>query len=212
MRFNKNWCSLYRYIYPFMSDIKQYPELEFITEKIKKAITDATLQKESAAVSIIKDGNDVIHIEQTFAVLDNTAIISITDKKEILYSEDLLEELQDVHLETKTDTELHAALKVSSIVINGLSVQTEFVFQAVKDCFDTLSSSYQFVKIIRKNVNSLTIDFKFGDHKFQIVVTNNPDEVSITVEFGSEANPKVNQTIAADVAKVQQALNKLFKD
>ncbi|MCX2486579.1 hypothetical protein [Pedobacter sp. MR2016-24] len=195
-----------------MSDIKQYPELEFISEKIKKAITDATLQKESAAVSIIKDGNDVIHIEQTFAASDNTAIISITDKKEILYSEDLLEEMQDVHLETKTDTELHAALKVSSIIINGLSVQTEFVFQAVKDCFDTLSSSYQFVKIIRKNVNALTIDFKFGDHKFQIVVTNNPDEVSITVEFGSGANPKVNETIAADVAKVQQALNKLFKD
>lgn len=194
-----------------MSDIKQSPVLEFISEKIKSAIADAKLQKESETVSIIKDGNDVIHIEQVVGASDDTTSILITDKKEILYSEDLLEPLQEVHVGTESNAGLHNALKVTSIVVNGLSIETEFIFQAVKDCFDTLSNSYQFIAIIQKRVNDLSIQFKFGDNKFNLTVVNDPDAIHVTTEFGGSTDAKIKKTIEADTAKVKQALNTLFK-
>jgi len=194
-----------------MSDIKQYPVIEFISEKIKNAIADAKLEKQAEGVSIIKDGNDIIHIEQKFEGSDNAASIFITDKKQILYSEDLLEPLQEIHEGTESNKVLYDALKASSIVVNGLSIETEFVFQAVKDCFDNLSNSYEFVKTIEKKINDLTMEFKFGDHKFKLIVANQPEEINANAEFDNSINPKIKSTIETDVAKVQQALNKLFK-
>jgi len=202
--------TLYSQQLPTMSNIKQHQVLEFISAKIKNAIADAKLEKQSQVLSIIKDGNDTIQLEYAAEGARKHSIL-ITDQREILYSEDLLEDLQDLHLETMPDDPLYNELKVTSVVVNGLSVETEFVFQAVKDCFDTLSESYQFNKITAKNVNSLNMDFNFGDNKFKIVVTNDTDAISITANVDGAANDKVKKTIEGDVEKVQQALNKMFK-
>jgi len=194
-----------------MSEIKQHPVLTYISEKIKSAIADAKLEKQSENITVIKDGNDQIHLEQVTDISSNITI-QITDKKEILYSEDLLEPLQNIEEGTESQKELYGALQATTIVVNGLSIETDFVFQAVKDCFDTLSSSYQFVKTISKRVNGLTISFQFGDHKFQLVVVNDPANILITCDLDAVKDTKVKKTIEGDVSKVQQALNKMFKE
>jgi len=194
-----------------MSEIKQHAVLTYISETIKSAIADAKLEKQSENIAIVRDGNDQIHLEQ---VSDNTGniTIQITDKKEILYSEDLLETLQNIEEGTESQKELYGALSSTIVVVNGLSIETDFVFQAVKDCFDTLSSSYQFVKTISKRINGLTISFQFGDHKFQLVVVNDPEDVIVTCDLSEVKDAKVKKTIESDVTKVQQALNKMFKE
>jgi len=194
-----------------MSEIKQHAVLTYISEKIKSAIADAKLDKQSETIAVIKDGNDQIQLEQ-LADASGNITIQITDRKEILYSEDLLEPLQNIEEGTESQKELYGALSSTTIVVNGLSIETDFVFQAVKDCFDTLSSSYQFVKTLSKRVNGLTISFQFGDHKFQLVVVNDPDQVIITCDVDEVKDAKVKKTIESDVAKVQQALNKMFKE
>lgn len=195
-----------------MSEIKQHQVLAYISEKIKSAIADAKLEKQSDTVSVIKDGNDQIHLEQHTAESGSGITIQITDKKEILYSEDLLETLQNIEEGTESQKELYGALSSTTVVVNSLSIETDFVFQAVKDCFDTLSSSYQFVKTISKRVNGLTISFQFGDHKFQLTVVNDPESVILTCDLDEVKDAKVKKTIEGDVVKVQQALNKLFKE
>ena len=194
-----------------MSEIKQHDVLTYISEKIKSAIADAKLNKQSETIAVIKDGNDQIQLEQ-LADASGNITIQITDRKEILYSEDLLEPLQNIEEGTESQKELYGVLSSTTIVVNGLSIETDFVFQAVKDCFDTLSSSYQFVKTLSKRVNGLTISFQFGDHKFQLVVVNDPDQVIITCDVDEVKDAKVKKTIESDVAKVQQALNKMFKE
>ncbi|RZK80265.1 MAG: hypothetical protein EOO85_01285 [Pedobacter sp.] len=194
-----------------MSEIKQHAVLTYISEKIKSAIADAKLDKQSETIAVIKDGNDQIQLEQ-LADASGNITIQITDRKEILYSEDLLEPLQNIEEGTESQKELYGALSSTTIVVNGLSIETDFVFQAVKDCFDTLSSSYQFVKTLSKRVNGLTISFQFGDHKFQLVVVNDPDQIIITCDVDEVKDAKVKKTIESDVAKVQQALNKMFKE
>jgi hypothetical protein len=195
-----------------MSDIKQHAVLTYISEKIKSAIADAKLEKPSESVSVIKDGNDQIHLEQLSGGAGNGITIQITDKKEILYSEDLLETLQNIEEGTESQKELYGALSSTTIVVNGLSIETDFVFQAVKDCFDTLSTSYQFVKTLSKRINGLTMSFQFGDHKFQLVVVNDPDTIIITCNLDEVKDAKVKKAIESDVIKVQQALNKMFKE
>ena len=194
-----------------MSEIKQHAVLTYISEKIKSAIADAKLDKQSETIAVIKDGNDQIQLEQ-LADASGNITIQITDRKEILYSEDLLEPLQNIEEGTESQKELYGVLSSTTIVVNGLSIETDFVFQAVKDCFDTLSSSYQFVKTLSKRVNGLTISFQFGDHKFQLVVVNDPDQIIITCDVDEVKDAKVKKTIESDVAKVQQALNKMFKE
>jgi hypothetical protein len=194
-----------------MSEIKQHAVLTYISEKIKSAIADAKLEKQSETVAVIKDGNDQIHLEQVSDGSDNVTI-QITDKKEILYSEDLLETLQNIEEGTESQKELYGALSATTVVVNGLSIETDFVFQAVKDCFDTLSSSYQFIKTLSKRINGLTISFQFGDHKFQLVVVNDPESIVITSDVDEVKDAKVKKTIESDVEKVQQALNKMFKE
>lgn len=195
-----------------MSDIKQSPVLEFISEKIKNAIADAVLEKKSATENIIKDGNDTIQLVEVAGTAGYTSSVLITDKKEILYSEDLLEELQDVYLETETGSAISEALKQTSILVNDLSIETKFVFQAVKDCFDTLSNSYEYMLTTEKNFNNITLVFKFGETKFKAIIANEPAQITIGTAYGSTITPKVKETIEADVVKVQKALNKLFKE
>jgi hypothetical protein len=195
-----------------MSDIKQHAVLTYISEKIKSAIADAKLEKPSESVAVIKDGNDQIHLEQLSGGADNGITIQITDKKEILYSEDLLETLQNIEEGTESQKDLYGALSSTTIVVNGLSIETDFVFQAVKDCFDTLSTSYQFVKTLSKRINGLTMSFQFGDHKFQLIVVNDPDTIIITCDLDEVKDAKVKKAIESDVIKVQQALIKMFKE
>jgi hypothetical protein len=194
-----------------MSEIKQHAVLTYISETIRSAIADAKLEKQSENVAIVRDGNDQIHLEQLSDGTGNITI-QITDKKEILYSEDLLETLQNIEEGTESQKDLYAALSSTIVVVNGLSIETDFVFQAVKDCFDTLSSSYQFVKTLSKRINGLTISFQFGDHKFQLVVVNDSENIIITCDLSEVKDAKVKKTIESDVTKVQQALNKMFKE
>ena len=195
-----------------MSNIKQHAVLEFVTEKIKSEIADIQLEKQSESISILKDGNDIIHIEHTAGDKDQSVSVSITDKKEILYSEDLLEILKDIHLEANSGTEIYNALKNTAITVNGLNIETKFIFQAVKEFFDELSNSYQFLKILSKEPNKINVEFQFGSTKFQLLVVNGVDQIAASGEFNNSIDPKIKATIDSDIVKVQQALNKMFKD
>ncbi|RZK25481.1 MAG: hypothetical protein EOO43_05410 [Flavobacterium sp.] len=194
-----------------MSEIKQSPVLEFIIEKIKGEIADAKVEKQSEKKSVLKDGNDSILLEETAGLDDHKVSVLITDKKEILYSEDLLEILQDIHLEARPDTSIYESLKSTNIIVNGLSIETKFIFQAVKEFFDTLSNSYQFLKTVEKSTNQLTMEFQFGDTKFHLLVSNG-EHITVNAKYDESVNAKIKTTIADDVIKVQQALNKMFKD
>ncbi|MGY0037283.1 hypothetical protein [Pedobacter sp. NJ-S-72] len=133
-----------------MSEIKQSPVLKHIVNVIKNAIADSKVEEQSESVSVIKDGNDSIHITQLFDSTENIDTIFITDKKEILFSEDLLETLQDIHETAKADANLKKALQAAAIVINDLSIEMDFIFQAARASFDELSDSYEFIKATEK--------------------------------------------------------------
>lgn len=194
-----------------MSEIKQSPVLKHIVNVIKNAIADSKVEEQSESVSVIKDGNDSIHITQLFDSTENIDTIFITDKKEILFSEDLLETLQDIHETAKADANLKKALQAAAIVVNDLSIEMDFIFQAARASFDELSDSYEFVKATEKNIEELTAQFKFGDNKFDLTIKNESDKIHIAAEVNKLVTPAVKKTIEADVAKIEQALNKMFK-
>jgi hypothetical protein len=194
-----------------MSEIKQSPVLKHIVNVIKNAIADSKVEVQSESVSIIKDGNDSIHITQLFDSTENIDTIFITDKKEILFSEDLLETLQDIHETAKSDVNLKKALQAAAIIINDLSIEMDFIFQAARASFDELSDSYEFVKATEKNIEELAAQFKFGDNKFDLTIKNESDKIHIGAEVNKVVTPAVKKTIEADVAKIEQALNKMFK-
>ncbi|QNK63462.1 hypothetical protein H7F33_02835 [Pedobacter sp. PAMC26386] len=190
-----------------MIEVKEYKVLEYVVGILKKAIADSKVEKKSEGVSVIKDGNDTIQLEQIFDNIGNTASILITDKKEIIFSEDLLETLLDIQ---EGGSDLNQ--QISKIVINDLSVETEIILHAVKDCFDNLSSSYEFVKTSEKEIHKLAIQFKFGDHKFSLNLINEPAVINLTADFAATLDPAVKKTIEGDVVKAQKAINMLFKE
>ncbi|MCD0489448.1 hypothetical protein LPB86_14490 [Pedobacter sp. MC2016-14] len=192
-----------------MSQIEQYPVLEYTVNLLSKAIVDSKTEKKSESVSVIKDGNSIIQLEHV-AEGDNVTLM-ISDKNEILLSEDLLEELQDISAPASASAELKAALQSLVIVVNELTIETKFIFQAVKESFDTLSTSYEFIKTTAKHANGFSANFKFGDHKFEVVVVNGAGEVTVEANCDGVKDQKVAETIKGDVAKVASALNKLFK-
>ncbi|MBB5638803.1 hypothetical protein HDF26_000615 [Pedobacter cryoconitis] len=194
-----------------MSEIKQSPVLKHIVSVIKNAIADSKVEVQSESVSIIKDGNDSIHITHLFDSTENIDTIFFTDKKEILFSEDLLETLQDIEDTAKSDAGLKKSLKAAAIVVNDLSIEMDFIFQAARAAFDELSDSYEFVKATEKNIEELTAQFKFGDNKFDLTIKNVSDKIHIGAQVNSAVTPAVTKTIEADVAKIEQALNKMFK-
>ncbi|KEQ31532.1 hypothetical protein N180_11025 [Pedobacter antarcticus 4BY] len=194
-----------------MSEIKQYPVLKHIVNVIKNAIADSKVDEQSESVSIIKDGNDSIHVKQLFDDTDKIASIFITDKKEILYSEDLLETLEDIAQTAKSDANLKKALEATKIIVNDLSLQTEFILQEVKAAFDELSDSYEFGKTTEKNIEEFSASYKFGDNKFDITVVNNADAIKLEAKIDSAVKPAVKKTIEADVDKIGKALNNSFK-
>lgn len=193
-----------------MTEIKQYPVLEYIVNVLKNAIADAKIEKQSSSEFVIKDGNDVIHLKQVFDESGNLATIFITDKKHIIFSEDLLDTLQNIDEDATGD--LKEALQTATIIINDLNVETELIFQAAKDFLDQLSNSYEFVKVIEKDVTKLKIQFKFGKHVFDLTIVNEPTSIAISPEFAPSFDAGIKKTIEEDVLKVQKAINKMFKE
>jgi len=192
-----------------MSEIEQHPVLEHIVNVLSKAIVDSKTEKKSEKTAVIKDGNSIIQLD--YLADGDELTIWITDKNEILFSEDLLEELQDIDTTAGSNASLKTALQNATIVVNELTIETKFIFQAVKESFDTLSTSYEFIKTIKKQENGFTTQFKFGDNKFELTVINEPAEVKVEANCDDIKNSKVVDTIKADTTKVYTALNQLFK-
>lgn len=195
-----------------MSETKQYPVLKHIVNVIKNAIADSKVEEQSQSVSIIKDGNDSIHIKQLFDSTEDIATLFITDKKEILFSEDLLETLQDIADSAKGDAALKKLLQATTIIVNDLTIETDFIFQAVKESFNELSDSYEFIKTTDKNIEELAAQFKFGDNRFDIKLKNESDIIRIEAQVNDAVTPKVKKIIEADVVKIEQGLTKMFKE
>ncbi|MCX2454209.1 hypothetical protein OQX61_23260 [Pedobacter sp. PLR] len=193
-----------------MSDFKPHPVLEYTVNLIEKTISGAKIQYTSTSIATLKDGNDTIYFEQKSDSTGNAATIFIKDPKEIIYSEDLMTPLNNLHENVKG--ELKVALQSTTIIINALDVATNLIFQAVKDEFDQLSNSYEFVKTIEKEITKVKSKFKFGKHLFDLTVTNEPTQVLVTPEFPAPFDTVVKKTIEEDVLKVQTAMCIAFKN
>lgn len=181
--------------------------LSYVVKTITKAIADSQVEQGLINEYVIKDGNDTIFLKQD---LNNNAIL-ITDKRNILFSEDLLETLQDIHLSVKGNEELKAALQNSTIIINGLDIETDFVFQAIKDFLDQLSNSYEFVQTVETEITKIGVGFKFGKHIFRLNITNEPATITLEPRFVKSFDAGIQKTITEDINKVQIAVNKMFK-
>ncbi|RZJ79901.1 MAG: hypothetical protein EOO47_09345 [Flavobacterium sp.] len=181
--------------------------LSYVVKTITKAIADSQVEQGLINEYVIRDGNDTIFLKQD----PNNNAILITDKRNILFSEDLLETLQDIHLSVKGNEELKAALQNSTIIINGLNIETDFVFQAVKDFLDQLSNSYEFVQTVETEVTKIGVGFKFGKHIFRLNITNEPSTITLEPRFVKSFDAGIQKTITEDINKVQIAVNKMFK-
>ncbi|WP_133556350.1 hypothetical protein [Pedobacter duraquae] len=182
-----------------MAENKDYQVLELVVSVLQESIADSKVQKESENTSVLKDGNDFIRLEQEFD--GDTAVILITDKKDIIYSEDLLETLLRIQ---KNEAP-------ASFIINGLNVEAELVLYAVRDHFDEASSSYEFVRAVERKVQEMKIRLKFGDHLFEVVVVNGVDRISVSPIFDKPLDAAVQSAIEADAVRVQAGINKQFK-
>ncbi len=195
-----------------MSEREKYPVLDHIVNTLKNAIADAKVENPSPNEYIIKDGNDEILLKQ----LPNEVVttVFITDNRRIIYSEDLLETLQQIHMhkDVKGNQELKNALEKTTIIINDLNIETELIFQAIKDFLDQLSNSYEFIQTVENNITKIGAGFKFGKHIFRINITNEPEKISIEPRFSASFDNSVQQTIVTDINKVQKAVNKMFKE
>jgi hypothetical protein len=192
-----------------MNDFKPYPVLKFVVDLIKNTISDAKIEYASISTATLKDGNDTLHLEQKFDLNGNFAVIYINDPRDIIYSEDLLSPLHDLH--KGAEGELKAALQTATIIVNDVDVETHLVFQTVKDGFDQLSNSYEFVKTIPKETTKVKSAFKFGKHLFALTVMNETNQISVTPEFPANFDPAIRKTIEADTLKVQNAVNAIYK-
>ena len=196
-----------------MSTTEKYPVLDYIVKTLKKAIADADITNPSPGEYLFKDGNDEIILKQVPSANGVDATILITDKRRIIYSEDLLEPLQQMHMhkDVKDKHELKAALEAATVIINDLDIETDLIFQAIKDFLDQLSNSYEFIQTVEDNVTKIGAGFKFGKHIFRININNEPEEVTIETRFVPTFDAAVKQAIIADMEKVQTAVNKMFK-
>ncbi len=192
-----------------MSSKENYLVLDYVVNTLKNAIADSKVESPSHHEFLIKDGNDEIFLKQLLN--EKEATIYITDKRNIIFSEDLLETLQNLHSTVKGNDDLKTALQNSQIIINDLNIETELVFQAIKDFLDQLSNSYEFIQKVENNITRIGVGFKFGKHIFRINITNDPKEISIETRFSASFDPGVQKTISADIRKVEQAVNKMFK-
>ena len=97
------------------------------------------------------------------------------------------------------------------IIINGLNIETDFVFQAVKDFLDQVSNSYEFVQTVETDVTKIGAGFKFGKHIFRLNITNEANKVSLEPRFVASFDAGIQKTITEDINKVELAVNKMFK-
>jgi hypothetical protein len=181
--------------------------LAYVVKTLTKAIADSKVEQTSANEYTVKDGNDAIHLTQA----SNPNAILITDKRNIIFSEDLLETFQDIHETVKGDDTLKNALKNTTIIINGLNIETDFVFQAIKDFLDQISNSYEFVQIVETNVTIIGAGFKFGKHIFRLNITNEAQNITLEPRFVKSFDAGIQKTITEDITKVELAVNKMFK-
>jgi deoxyxylulose-5-phosphate synthase len=195
-----------------MSEREKYPVLDHIVNTLKNAIADAKVENPSPNEYIIKDGNDEILLKQMPNEVVTT--VFITDNRRIIYSEDLLETLQQIHMhkDVKGNQELKNALEKTTIIINDLNIETELIFQAIKDFLDQLSNSYEFIQTVENNITKIGAGFKFGKHIFRVNITNEPEKISIEPRFSASFDSSIQQTITIDINKVQVAVNKMFKE
>jgi deoxyxylulose-5-phosphate synthase len=117
-----------------------------------------------------------------------------------------------MHKDVKGNQELKNALEKTTIIINDLNIETELIFQAIKDFLDQLSNSYEFIQTVENNITKIGAGFKFGKHIFRINITNEPEKISIEPRFSASFDNSVQQTIVTDINKVQKAVNKMFKE
>ncbi len=195
-----------------MREIEKFPVLEHIVNTLKSAIADAKVESQLPNEYKLKDGNDEILLKQESNENGDAVTILITDNRRIIFSEDLLETLQDIHKGVKGNEELKAALQTAKIIINDLDIETEMVFQAIKDFLDQLSNSYEFIKAIDNEITKIGAGFKFGKHIFRINITNDKNQISIEPRFNASFDANVQKTITEDIEKVEKAVNKMFKE
>ncbi len=176
----------------------QSKALELVVGIIKDTISDIKIEKTSASTVTLKDGNATIQLTQQAGESADKETVVILDPKDIIYSEDLLPELND--------------LTSVTVIINGLDIETHLVFQAVRDCFDQISNSYEFLKIFEKDVIRIKSGFKFGSNAFVLNVLNEKDEIFVSAEFAASFDAAVRKTVETDVIKVQKAINKMVKE
>ena len=181
--------------------------LAYVVKTLTKAIADSKVEQKSANEYTVRDGNDEIHLKQD----PNSDQIVILDKRNIIFSEDLMETFQDIHETVKGDADLKALLKNTTIIINGLNIETDFVFQAVKDFLDQVSNSYEFVQTVETEITKIGAGFKFGKHIFRLNITNEPEKVTLEPRFVASFDAGIQKTITDDINKVELAVNKMFK-
>ncbi|RBQ11373.1 hypothetical protein [Pedobacter miscanthi] len=175
----------------------QSKALELVVGIIKDTISDIKIENTSANTVTLKDGNATIQLTQREGENADLETVVIVDPKDIIYSEDLLPELND--------------LTSVTVIINGLDIETHLVFQAVRDCFDQISNSYEFLKIFEKDVNTIKSGFKFGSNAFVLTVVNEKDQILISTEFAASFDAAIRKTVEADALKVQTAVHKMIK-
>lgn len=193
-----------------MNNITPYPVLEYVVNVIKKAISDIKVEYITEGAVTLKDGNDTIQLEQRFDSTGNLATILIQDPRDIIISEDLLPVLE--HLHKGAPEKLKAGLQTATVIINGLDVGTQIIFQGVKDAFDQISNSYEWIKTIEKENNKVKSTFKFGTHKFDLTINNESDQIFVQAEFAASFDPTIRKTIEEDSSKVQKAIYAMFKE
>lgn len=194
-----------------MSEIKQNAVLEHVVAVLQNAISGSKVKQISNNESAVLDGNAAILIKQNFEGSGDMGDIIISDKKEILYSEDLLETVHNIQESANHDAGLKAALSNANIVVNNLNVEAELIFYAVRDHFYGLSGSYEFVNFIERDIHHLSFNMSFGDHTFQVIIRNEPGLVAIEGKFEASLAPAVRETINADINKVKKHINIEFK-
>ncbi|ALL05433.1 hypothetical protein AQ505_07980 [Pedobacter sp. PACM 27299] len=191
-----------------MSNITPNPVLEHVVNVIKNVISDIKIEYTSTNVANLKDGNAPIYLEQHLDESGKLAIF-IKDPKDIIFSEDLLPELNS--LDEGVKGALKSELQAATIIINDLNVATQIIFQSAKDAFDQISNSYEFAKNMEKDITKVKSTFKFGSNVFDLTILNEPELISITPEFAASFNPAIKKTVEDDARKVQNALNAMFK-
>ena len=194
-----------------MRETEKFPVLDYIVQTLQKAIADSKIEYQSPDTCMVKDGNDEILLTQIADDNDQSVTIKITDKRRIIYSEDLMEPLQDIGDDVKGNDTLRKALQSATIIINDLNIETELVFQAIKDFLDQLSNSYEFIQTVENNVTKIGAGFKFGKHIFRLNIANEPAFITLEPRFTASFDAGIQKTITADIVKVQQAVNKMFK-